>query len=75
MNEAKTVAQLAAEMAAPSYTGGTYAVYIAPFRVEGVVFHDYVFPANGRFAVGGGAPDGARVFPANLAKRPLAGNT
>lgn len=70
MNAAKRVANLAREMASASYEGGTYAVAIAPNEDGGVVFHDYVFHGAGRFAVGGGSADGARVFPADLSRRP-----
>ena len=70
MNAAKRVADLAREMAGASYEGGTYAVAIAPNEDGGVVFHDYVFHGAGRYAVGGGSADGARVFPADLSRRP-----
>ena len=65
-----TAGDLAREMAKPGFEGGTYTVLIAPSCAEGVRFSAYPFPPSGRFIVGGGAADGARVFPADLSQRP-----
>ncbi len=62
--------ELARAMASASYEGGTYAVHVAPSYPEGVAFSAYPFPSSGRFVVGGGSADGARVFPADLSRRP-----
>lgn len=62
-----TAEDLARAAVAPGYTGGTYAVNITPSAPGGFTFTVHRFVHSGRYAVGGGAREGARVFPASAA--------
>lgn len=59
-----TAEDLARAAVAPGYTGGTYAVGITPSAPGGVTFGPHHFVHSRRYAVGGAAFEGARVFAA-----------